>query len=129
MKKLNLCFTDVHLVLVTDVKEGGDKEVKSKDESKDKKDDDKDDKVKFMFNIADGGFTELHTLWQNEQRAIKTDPDINGFGVSNDNFVIGHRTYVPCVVLAFLIVRERLFFAPALSYVVVPTLALCFEAY
>ncbi|XP_051895306.1 chromodomain-helicase-DNA-binding protein 5 isoform X3 [Pristis pectinata] len=26
-------------------------------------------KGKFMFNIADGGFTELHTLWQNEERA------------------------------------------------------------
>ncbi len=25
--------------------------------------------AKFMFNIADGGFTELHTLWQNEERA------------------------------------------------------------
>ncbi|XP_065564759.1 chromodomain-helicase-DNA-binding protein Mi-2 homolog [Artemia franciscana] len=23
----------------------------------------------FMFNIADGGFTELHTLWQNEEKA------------------------------------------------------------
>lgn len=28
------------------------------------------DKFKFMFNIADGGFTELHTLWQNEQRSV-----------------------------------------------------------
>lgn len=28
---------------------------------------------KFMFNIADGGFTELHTLWQNEQQALKPD--------------------------------------------------------
>lgn len=27
------------------------------------------EKRKFMFNIADGGFTELHTLWQNEERA------------------------------------------------------------
>lgn len=27
---------------------------------------------RFMFNIADGGFTELHTLWQNEQQALKT---------------------------------------------------------
>jgi chromodomain-helicase-DNA-binding protein 4 len=27
---------------------------------------------KFMFNIADGGFTELHTLWLNEQRAVQT---------------------------------------------------------
>ncbi|CAF0825687.1 unnamed protein product [Brachionus calyciflorus] len=26
---------------------------------------------KFMFNIADSGFTELHTLWQNEQRSIQ----------------------------------------------------------
>jgi hypothetical protein len=22
-----------------------------------------------MFNIADGGFTELHTLWLNEEKA------------------------------------------------------------
>ncbi|KPP73384.1 chromodomain-helicase-DNA-binding protein 5-like [Scleropages formosus] len=29
-------------------------------------------KIKFMFNIADGGFTELHTLWQNEERAAVT---------------------------------------------------------
>ncbi|XP_019771102.2 chromodomain-helicase-DNA-binding protein Mi-2 homolog isoform X4 [Dendroctonus ponderosae] len=27
------------------------------------------DKRKFMFNIADGGFTELHTLWLNEEKA------------------------------------------------------------
>jgi len=25
----------------------------------------------FTFNIADGGFTELHTLWQNEEKAAK----------------------------------------------------------
>ncbi|RNA44096.1 CHDCT2 domain [Brachionus plicatilis] len=33
----------------------------------------KSDKVgqfKFMFNIAEGGFTELHTLWQNEQKSV-----------------------------------------------------------
>ena len=28
-------------------------------------------KRKFMFNIADGGFTELHTLWQNEEKAAE----------------------------------------------------------
>ena len=39
-------------------------------------------KVKFMFNIADGGFTELHALWQNEERAIKSETDVNGFSVS-----------------------------------------------
>ncbi|XP_019382590.1 PREDICTED: chromodomain-helicase-DNA-binding protein 4 isoform X1 [Gavialis gangeticus] len=60
------------------------------DEKEEKKDDDKRDvvmlqngemlkdtderhkkavKQRFMFNIADGGFTELHSLWQNEERA------------------------------------------------------------
>ena len=29
-------------------------------------------KPKFMFNILDGGFTELHSLWLNEERAVKT---------------------------------------------------------
>ena len=41
---------------------------------KDKKEEKKDGEVKeegqiFKFNIADGGFTELHTLWQNEEKA------------------------------------------------------------
>lgn len=34
---------------------------------------DKNEKLKdfkFMFNLSDGGFTELHTLWQNEERQI-----------------------------------------------------------
>ena len=29
----------------------------------------RDSRPKFMFNIADGGFTELHTLWLNEEKA------------------------------------------------------------
>ncbi|XP_063799501.1 chromodomain-helicase-DNA-binding protein 5 isoform X2 [Pseudophryne corroboree] len=33
-------------------------------------------KFKFMFNIADGGFTELHTLWQNEERAAVSSSKI-----------------------------------------------------
>ncbi len=40
------------------------KEVPKEEEGEDKK-----GPHKFMFNIADGGFTELHTLWQNEERA------------------------------------------------------------
>lgn len=31
----------------------------------------KPEKRPFVFNIADGGFTELHTLWLNEERAAK----------------------------------------------------------
>lgn len=42
-------------------------DVKAEDE-KDKKDDEDRKPHKFMFNIADGGFTELHTLWQNEEK-------------------------------------------------------------
>ncbi|KAK5611279.1 choline dehydrogenase 5 [Crenichthys baileyi] len=46
----------------------GDKETLDElDESR--KEDKNGFKAKFMFNIADGGFTELHTLWQTEERA------------------------------------------------------------
>ena len=60
-------------------KDKDDKE--SKDDDKTEKKDDaaakeeeakkkiEEEKKKFMFNIADGGFTELHTLWQNEEKA------------------------------------------------------------
>merc|ERR1712156_335806 len=40
-----------------------------KEESKDKREEEDRKPHKFMFNIADGGFTELHTLWQNEEKA------------------------------------------------------------
>uniref|UniRef100_A0A665XBV3 Chromodomain helicase DNA binding protein 5 n=1 Tax=Echeneis naucrates TaxID=173247 RepID=A0A665XBV3_ECHNA len=54
-----------------DVLEGrlnGDKD--TLDEMDDSRKEDKNGfKAKFMFNIADGGFTELHTLWQTEERA------------------------------------------------------------
>lgn len=53
----------------SEVKDEKDKE----DEKKDKEDEKKKEEgnQKFMFNIADGGFTELHTLWTNEQRALQ----------------------------------------------------------
>ncbi|XP_060132451.1 chromodomain-helicase-DNA-binding protein 5 [Zootoca vivipara] len=48
---------------VSEAQQNGEKE-----EEEDGKKDDKSG-IRFMFNIADGGFTELHTLWQNEERA------------------------------------------------------------
>ena len=48
-------------------KENG--EVKKEGDDKEKAKAKEDKPHKFMFNIADGGFTELHTLWQNEERA------------------------------------------------------------
>merc|ERR1711915_701860 len=55
---------------VEDKKENGtnEEDKKKEDEAKDDKKEDKKE-GKFMFNIADGGFTELHTLWQNEEKA------------------------------------------------------------
>ncbi|NWI91610.1 CHD5 protein, partial [Pitta sordida] len=46
---------------------------------KEEEEDGKDDRnmnFRFMFNIADGGFTELHTLWQNEERAAMSSGKI-----------------------------------------------------
>merc|ERR1719186_1267782 len=50
-------------------KEDKDSEKKEEKEGDKEKKDDKDKQYRFMFNIADGGFTELHTLWQNEEKA------------------------------------------------------------
>merc|ERR1712038_812440 len=44
-------------------------EKETKEKQKEEKKEEKSDIQKFMFNIADGGFTELHTLWQNEEKA------------------------------------------------------------
>jgi hypothetical protein len=38
-----------------------------------------------MFNIADGGFTELHTLWQNEQRALVSSRESEVFDIKTYN--------------------------------------------
>ncbi|KAI5623007.1 chromodomain-helicase-DNA-binding protein 5 isoform X1 [Silurus asotus] len=44
-------------------------EKETRDEADESQKDEKNGvKTRFMFNIADGGFTELHTLWQNEER-------------------------------------------------------------
>ncbi|KFU95427.1 Chromodomain-helicase-DNA-binding protein 5, partial [Chaetura pelagica] len=48
----------------SEAQQNGDRE-----EEEDGKKDDRNLNFRFMFNIADGGFTELHTLWQNEERA------------------------------------------------------------
>merc|ERR1711971_1071788 len=49
-------------------KEDGAKVEESKKEDKKEVEEVKEELV-FKFNIADGGFTELHTLWQNEEKA------------------------------------------------------------
>merc|ERR1739844_175300 len=56
----------------TSEKKAEEKAEGSKEESKkeDKKEvEEVKEELVFKFNIADGGFTELHTLWQNEEKA------------------------------------------------------------
>merc|ERR1719410_405665 len=69
---------DIKEIKPEEKKENGTEEEKkeepkeNKEKEKDKEAEKKEDKTdvqKFMFNIADGGFTELHTLWQNEEKA------------------------------------------------------------
>ncbi|XP_018335624.1 chromodomain-helicase-DNA-binding protein Mi-2 homolog isoform X1 [Agrilus planipennis] len=54
-----------------DLKKGEDDDVVVVNEKKEKteKEIEEPSKRRFMFNIADGGFTELHTLWLNEEKA------------------------------------------------------------
>uniref|UniRef100_A0A8C8A5F3 Chromodomain helicase DNA binding protein 4a n=1 Tax=Oryzias sinensis TaxID=183150 RepID=A0A8C8A5F3_9TELE len=65
-------------------KEGGDEkspegkeETKPPAEAKTEGEEKKKAKTRFMFNIADGGFTELHSLWQNEERAATVTKKTN----------------------------------------------------
>ncbi|XP_066585961.1 chromodomain-helicase-DNA-binding protein Mi-2 homolog isoform X2 [Prorops nasuta] len=60
------------VVIVKDDEEESEKKEEKEVKEKETKDCDSDavkPKRKFMFNIADGGFTELHTLWLNEEKA------------------------------------------------------------
>lgn len=50
-------------------KDKKDEKEEKKEKEREEKEEEEDKKFKFMFNIADGGFTELHTLWQNEEKA------------------------------------------------------------
>uniref|UniRef100_A0A8D0BGU7 Chromodomain helicase DNA binding protein 5 n=1 Tax=Salvator merianae TaxID=96440 RepID=A0A8D0BGU7_SALMN len=62
------CFCQAEDIKAEEKEHG---EVQQNGEKEDEEDGKKEDKnsARFMFNIADGGFTELHTLWQNEERA------------------------------------------------------------
>uniref|UniRef100_A0A671T750 Chromodomain-helicase-DNA-binding protein 5-like n=1 Tax=Sinocyclocheilus anshuiensis TaxID=1608454 RepID=A0A671T750_9TELE len=71
-----LCQTLVFAAIPDDLKSedppenqlNGEKDTRD-DVDESHRDDKNSIKTRFMFNIADGGFTELHTLWQNEERA------------------------------------------------------------
>ncbi|KAK0098849.1 hypothetical protein PV326_001415 [Microctonus aethiopoides] len=59
------------VVIVKDDEEETEKKEEKDTKEKDGEENEKEaePKRKFMFNIADGGFTELHTLWLNEEKA------------------------------------------------------------
>ncbi|XP_043469159.1 chromodomain-helicase-DNA-binding protein Mi-2 homolog isoform X2 [Leptopilina heterotoma] len=63
--------TEEDVVIVKDDEEEGEKKDEKDTKEKETKEAEAEvkPKRKFMFNIADGGFTELHTLWLNEEKA------------------------------------------------------------
>ncbi|XP_034949736.1 chromodomain-helicase-DNA-binding protein Mi-2 homolog isoform X2 [Chelonus insularis] len=63
--------TEEDVVIVKDDEEEEKKDEKDSNKEKETKETEVEvkPKRKFMFNIADGGFTELHTLWLNEEKA------------------------------------------------------------
>lgn len=63
-------------------KENGEKDEVKTDEPGGKK-------RKFMFNIADGGFTELHTLWQNEEKAAVPGREYEIWHRRHDYWLLG----------------------------------------
>merc|ERR1712055_344608 len=54
---------------VDKAEEAKEEEVKEEAPEEKKEGEEVKDDLVFKFNIADGGFTELHTLWQNEEKA------------------------------------------------------------
>uniref|UniRef100_A0A8B9L8K2 Chromodomain helicase DNA binding protein 4 n=1 Tax=Astyanax mexicanus TaxID=7994 RepID=A0A8B9L8K2_ASTMX len=77
LSKPRVSCPSLFLPLPAELKEGKD-DVKAEESTKlqngedggaDNEEKKKAVKQRFMFNIADGGFTELHSLWQNEERA------------------------------------------------------------
>jgi chromodomain-helicase-DNA-binding protein 4 len=44
--------------------------------------------VKFMFNIADGGFSDLHALWQSEQRAVQHNKEYENWHRRHDYWLL-----------------------------------------
>ena len=64
-----------------------------KEESKDKAEEDRKPH-KFMFNIADGGFTELHTLWQNEEKAAVPGREYEIWHRRHDYWLLAGTIYI-----------------------------------
>uniref|UniRef100_A0A674KB89 Chromodomain helicase DNA binding protein 5 n=1 Tax=Terrapene triunguis TaxID=2587831 RepID=A0A674KB89_9SAUR len=69
LRRLSVAGSVVHDTKVDEKEQSETQQNGEKEEEEDGKKEDKNMNFRFMFNIADGGFTELHTLWQNEERA------------------------------------------------------------
>jgi hypothetical protein len=52
---------------------------------------------KFMFNIADGGFTELHTLWQNEEKAAVPGREYEIWHRRHDYWLLAGKLFYNCL--------------------------------
>ena len=84
------------------VAENDDKEKNGDAEVKEDVDTSKEDEAakkmhKFMFNIADGGFTELHTLWQNEEKAAVPGREYEIWHRRHDYWLLAGKLFYNCL--------------------------------
>lgn len=56
-----------------------------------------------MFNIADGGFTELHTLWQNEERAANPGREYEIWHRRHDYWLLAGIVKYPLLYIVLII--------------------------
>ena len=89
-------------------KEDGGKEASGDEKSPDDKD--KENKPhKFMFNIADGGFTELHTLWQNEERAAVPGREFEIWHRRHDYWLLAGTVHINGCITTLLVANHILY--------------------
>ena len=86
------------------VAENDDKEKNGDAEVKEDVDTSKEDEAakkmhKFMFNIADGGFTELHTLWQNEEKAAVPGREYEIWHRRHDYWLLAGKLFYKCLLV------------------------------
>ena len=102
------------------VAENDDKEKNGDAEVKEDVDTSKEDEAakkmhKFMFNIADGGFTELHTLWQNEEKAAVPGREYEIWHRRHDYWLLAGKLFYNCLLVLLEMLILLSFITPVSS--------------
>ena len=68
-----------------------------------------------MFNIADGGFTELHTLWQNEEKAAVPGREYEIWHRRHDYWLLAGKLFYNCLLVLHKMLNYYSFTTPVSS--------------